>query len=88
MDRRPIRLSGIDSLDEFSVALVLRVRSVAGKQFIVGRSLNRLIKLAFDKHGISMRDPAPILFASPAIPQVTAASGGQPEALLSKRRTA
>jgi hypothetical protein len=47
---------------------------VAGKQFIVGRSLNRLIKLAFDKHGISMRDPAPILFASPAIPQVTAAS--------------
>jgi small-conductance mechanosensitive channel len=84
----PFDYQGIDSLDEFSVALVLRVRTVAGKQFIVGRSLNRLIKLAFEKHGISMRDPAPILFAGPAIPQVTAASGGQSEALLSKRRTA
>ena len=84
----PFDYQGIDSLDEFSVALVLRVRTVAGKQFIVGRALNRLIKIAFEAHGIAMRDPAPILFASPAIPQVTAASDGQPEALLSKRRTA
>src|SRR5207302_4761950 len=36
----PFDYQGIDSLDEFSVALVLRVRTVAGKQFIIGRSLN------------------------------------------------
>lgn len=86
----PFDYQGIDSLDEFSVALVLRVRTVAGKQFIVGRSLNRLIKIAFEKQGIAMRDPAPLLLASSAIPQVTTASDGHAETdtLLPKRRTA
>jgi len=84
----PFDYQGIDSLDEFSVALVLRVRTIAGKQFVVGRSLNRLIKIAFEKHGIAMRDPAPMLLA--AAPQLVAASANKPEpqALLSKRRTA
>jgi len=63
---------------------------VAGKQFIVGRSLNRLIKLAFDKHGISMRDPAPMLLAGPTTSHATAASDGhtETEPLLTKRRIA
>src|SRR5204862_146035 len=61
----PFDYQGIDSLDELSVALVLRVRTVAGKQFIVGRALNRLIKIAFEAHGIAMRDPAPMLLAGP-----------------------
>jgi moderate conductance mechanosensitive channel len=69
----PFDYQGIDSLEESSVALVLRVRTVAGKQFIVGRALNRLIKIAFEKHGIAMRDPAPMLLASPPNSQVNAA---------------
>ena len=86
----PFDYQGIDSLDESSVALVLRVRTVAGKQFIVGRALNRLIKIAFEKHGIAMRDPAPMVLASPTISQVNAAPDGQAqtEALLRTRRTA
>ena len=86
----PFDYQGIDSLDESSVALVLRVRTVAGKQFIVGRALNRLIKIAFEKHGIAMRDPAPMVLASPTISQFTAAPDGraQTESLLPARRTA
>src|SRR5437763_3238266 len=86
----PFDYQGIDSLDEFSVALVLRVRTVAGKQFIVGRALNRLIKIAFEKHGIAMRDPAPMALGSPTTSQVTAApdSRAQTESLLPARRTA
>jgi small-conductance mechanosensitive channel len=86
----PFDYQGIDSLDEFSVALVLRVRTVAGKQFIVGRSLNRLIKIAFERHGIAMRDPAPMILARPTTPKVTRASDDHAEtdALFPKRRTA
>jgi len=86
----PFDYQGIDSLDESSVALVLRVRTVAGKQFTVGRALNRLIKIAFEKHGIAMRDPAPMLLASPTNSQLNAAPDGQgqTEALLRTRRTA
>ena len=86
----PFDYQGIDSLDESSVALVLRVRTVAGKQFIVGRALNRLIKIAFEKHGIAMRDPAPMALGSPTTSQVTAApdSRAQTESLLPARRTA
>src|SRR5436190_27486 len=86
----PFDYQGIDSLDESSVALVLRVRTVAGKQFIVGRALNRLIKIAFEKHGIAMRDPAPMALGSPTTSQVTAApdSRAQTESLLRTRRTA
>jgi moderate conductance mechanosensitive channel len=86
----PFDYQGIDSLDESSVALVLRVRTVAGKQFVVGRALNRLIKIAFEKHGIAMRDPAPMLLASPTNSQVNAAPDDQAQtgALLRTRRTA
>jgi len=77
----PFDYQGIDSLDEFSVVLVLRVRTVAGKQFIVGRSLKRLIKMAFEHHGIAMRDPAPVFLASSAVADI------ERGALLPKRRT-
>ena len=86
----PFDYQGIDSLDESSVALVLRVRTVAGKQFIVGRALNRLIKIAFEKHGIAMRDPAPMVLASPTTSQFTAApdSRAQTESLLRRAGSA
>ena len=86
----PFDYQGVDSLDEFSVALVLRVRTVAGKQFIIGRSLNRLIKIAFEKHGIAMRDPAPMLLARPTAPQDASALDNDAKngAMFPKRRTA
>jgi small conductance mechanosensitive channel len=62
----PFDYQGIDRLDEFSVVLLLRVRTLPGKQFSVGRALNRLIKIAFEKHGIAGRDPSPVLVTGPA----------------------
>jgi small-conductance mechanosensitive channel len=85
----PCDYQGVDSLDESSVALVLRVRTIAGKQFIVGRSLNRLIKIAFERHGIAMRDGAPIAPAGPATPSVAASDAAtKADTLLPQRRTA
>ncbi len=57
---------GVDSLDDFSVVLLLRVRTVPGKHLVVGRALNRLIKNAFEKNGIASRDPSPIAISGPA----------------------
>jgi small conductance mechanosensitive channel len=62
----PFDYQGVDRLDEFSVVLLLRVRTVPGKHFAVGRALNRLIKMAFEKHGIAGRDPSPVLVTGPA----------------------
>jgi small conductance mechanosensitive channel len=62
----PFDYQGVDRLDEFSVVLLLRVRTLPGKQFSVGRALNRLIKIAFEKHGIAGRDPSPVLVTGPA----------------------
>jgi small conductance mechanosensitive channel len=62
----PFDYQGVDRLDEFSVVLLLRVRTVPGKHFAVGRALNRLIKMAFEKHGIAGRDPSPVLLSGPA----------------------
>jgi small conductance mechanosensitive channel len=70
----PFDYQGIDRLDEFSVVLLLRVRTLPGKQFSVGRALNRLIKIAFEKHGIAGRDPSPVLLTGP-----TAAPAANPD---------
>lgn len=56
----PFEFMGVDSLDEFSVVLLVRIRTAPGKQLTVGRAFNRLVKIAFDEHGIAARDPAPI----------------------------
>jgi small-conductance mechanosensitive channel len=61
----PFEYLGVDALDEFSVVLLIRIRTVPSKQFVVGRAFNRLVKIAFDKHGIVSRDPAPILMMAP-----------------------
>ncbi len=50
---------GVDSLNEFSLVLMFRVRTLPAKQWAVGRALNRRIKMAFDAHGITIRDPSP-----------------------------
>jgi small-conductance mechanosensitive channel len=57
----PLEYMGVDALDESSVVLVVRIRTLPGKQFAVGRAFNRLVKIAFDEHGIASRDPTPIV---------------------------
>ena len=60
----PFEYLGVDALDEFSVVLLVRIRTLPAKQFVVGRAFNRLVKIAFDKHGITMRDPAPVMMTT------------------------
>ena len=68
----PFEFMGVDSLDDFSVVLLVRIRTAPGKQLTVGRAYNRLVKIAFDEHGITSRDPARIEMAGlPALPADT-----------------
>jgi small-conductance mechanosensitive channel len=72
----PFDYQGVDALDASAVVLLVRIRTVAGKQWAVGRAFNRLVKIAFDKHGISSRDPTQIaILAMPAAPEETASAG-------------
>ena len=57
----PFDYQGVDTLDASSVVLLLRIRTVASQQWMVGRAFNRLVKIAFDKHGVVSRDPAPVM---------------------------
>ena len=61
----PFEYQGVDALDEFSVVLLIRIRTLPSKQFAVGRAFNRLVKIAFDRHGVASRDPAPVLMMTP-----------------------
>jgi small-conductance mechanosensitive channel len=56
----PFDYQGVDALDASAVVLLVRIRTVAAKQWAVGRAFNRLVKIAFDKHGIASRDPTQI----------------------------
>jgi moderate conductance mechanosensitive channel len=88
----PFDYQGVDSLDEFSVVLMFRVRTLPGKHWSVTRALNRLIKIAFEKHGIATRDPSPILVTGPALGALaqpgTADDSGESDVGGSRRRTA
>jgi len=79
----PFDYQGVDTLDASAVVLLLRIRTLASKQWVVGRAFNRLLKIAFDKHGIAPRDPTQIVVTG------TAAAEGdnslQGEAALQRR---
>jgi small conductance mechanosensitive channel len=63
----PFDYQGVDALDTSSVVLLVRIRTIAAKQAVVGRAFNRLVKMAFDEHGISSRDPTPmVILETPA----------------------
>jgi moderate conductance mechanosensitive channel len=90
---------GVDSLNEFSLVLIFRVRTLPAKQWAVGRALNRRIKMAFDAHGITIRDPSPVKITGPMLAaldeQVRAEQAGseggedvRPDASAPIRRTA
>jgi small conductance mechanosensitive channel len=56
----PFEYMGVDALDESSVVLLVRIRTLPGKQLAVSRTFNRLVKIAFDEHRIVSRDPSPV----------------------------
>ena len=60
----PLEYMGVDALDDTSVVLVVRIRTVPGKQLAVGRAFNRLVKIAFDEHGVASRDPTPVIMVN------------------------
>jgi small-conductance mechanosensitive channel len=57
----PFEYLGVDALDASSVVLLVRIRTVPGKQLAVGRAFNRLVKIAFDEHRVAISDPTPIM---------------------------
>jgi small-conductance mechanosensitive channel len=47
--------------------LLVRIRTLAAKQWTVGRAFNRLLKIAFNKHRIAFSNPTQIaLISEPA----------------------
>jgi small-conductance mechanosensitive channel len=80
----PFDYQGVDTLDMTSVALLVRIRTVPGKQWVVGRAFNRLVKIAFDKHGIGGPEPASTTIA--ATPERS--DNGRPEEAERQRRRA
>ena len=67
---------GVDALEEFSVVLLVRIRTVPGKQLVVGRAFNRLVKIAFGKNGITSRDPTPTTMVGSASPEESSEESG------------
>jgi small conductance mechanosensitive channel len=61
----PFDYQGVDQLDASSVVLLVRIRTLAAKQWVVGRAFNRLVKIAFDKHGVVVREPASMVIVGP-----------------------
>jgi small conductance mechanosensitive channel len=61
----PFDFQGVDALDMSSAVLLMRIRTVPGKQWVVLRAFNRLVKIAFDKHGIRPPEPAPTTIVIP-----------------------
>ena len=74
----PLEYMGVDALDDTSVVLVVRIRTVPGKQLAVGRAFNRLVKIAFDEHGVTSRDPTPVVLLSAPTAAAEHAGVGDP----------
>src|SRR5262249_54145765 len=69
----PFVSRGGSSLAGCSVVWLARPRPARGNQLPVGRAYNRLVKIAFDEHGIASRDPARIEMAG--LPALLADTG-------------
>ena len=81
----PFEYMGVDALDKFSVVLLVRIRTMPGKQLVVERAFNRLVKVAFDKHHIGWYDPEPLVIAAPS---AALSDGDRIEDAISQRRRA
>jgi small conductance mechanosensitive channel len=50
----PLELIGIEKMSELGIVVQSRLKTVAGKQWSVGREFMRRVKIAFDEAGIAM----------------------------------
>lgn len=53
----PIAILGVSALADSSVNIRVKIKTLPGEQWVVGRAYNRLVKLYFDKAGIEMPYP-------------------------------
>lgn len=53
----PIEIVGVDQFADSAVMIKARIKTEAGKQWVVGREYNRRLKIAFDKNGIEIPFP-------------------------------
>jgi moderate conductance mechanosensitive channel len=71
----PIEIQGVDAFADWWVTLKLRIKTVAQKQWDVGRELRRRILKAFDEHGIVIPSPAPAMLRGGVVrPELTPAN--------------
>ena len=61
----PFEFLGVDALDASSIVLLVRIRTLPDKQWVVGRAFNRLVKIAFSEHQVASSDPTPIMVVNP-----------------------
>jgi small-conductance mechanosensitive channel len=72
----PFDYQGVDTLDTASVVLLVRIRTMPAKQAVVGRAFNRLVKMAFDAHGVASRDATQVMIlGTPPASEETASRG-------------
>ena len=53
----PIEIMGLDRFEDSAVVIRARIKTMPQMQWKVGREFNRLLKTAFDKHGIEIPFP-------------------------------
>lgn len=58
----PITIQGVSSLGDSSVNIRIRIKTLPGEQWAVGRAYNRLVKLYFDRAGIEIPYPHQTLY--------------------------
>lgn len=58
----PVEVLGLDRFDDSAIVIKMRIKTDAGKQWAVGREMNRRIKKRFDEEGIEIPFPHRTLF--------------------------
>lgn len=58
----PILIQGVSSLGDSSVNIRIRIKTLPGEQWAIGRAYNRLVKLYFDRAGIEIPYPHQTLY--------------------------
>jgi len=53
----PLEIMGVDQLGDFAVVIKARFKTTAGQQWLIGREMNRRIKLRFEEARIEMPFP-------------------------------
>ena len=65
---QPLEVLGVDRFDESAVVIKMRIQTVPGKQWTVGREINRRIKRTFDEAGVEIPFPHRTVYFGAAPP--------------------